>query len=174
MCPILRCQILRRRFREVVNTFWVSDPVPDLSYSLNLARNLTALRTAGEWSMRALADQAHVSERMLLYLEKGRSNPSLSTIEKLAQALGVTAGSLFGKRPVARQAPEIFIETVVAQNLVAARKRLMLTQEGLAQQSGVSRAVIAHIERQARNPSLHTLARLAVALGLSLEALLSK
>jgi transcriptional regulator with XRE-family HTH domain len=34
--------------------------------------------------------------------------------------------------------------------------------------------VIAHIERQARNPSLHTLARLATALGLSIEALLSE
>ena len=128
----------------------------------------------GEWSMRALADQAHVSERMLLYLEKGRSNPSLSTVEKLAQALEVQAGSLFGKRPVARQGPEVFIEAVVAQNLVAARKRLMLSQDGLAQQSGVSRAVIAHIERQARNPSLQTLARLAAALDVSIEALLSK
>lgn len=124
--------------------------------------------------MRALAEQAHVSEGMLLHLEKARMNPSLSTIEKLAQALGVEAGSLFGKRPVARQGPEIFIETIVARNLVAARQRLMLTQEALAQRSGVSRPVIAHIERQARNPSLQTLARLAVALDLSVEALLSK
>ncbi len=124
--------------------------------------------------MRALADQAHVSERMLLYLEKGRLNPSLITVEKLAQALGVETGSLLGKRPVARQEPEVFIEAVVAQNLVSARKRLMLTQEGLTQRSGVSRAIIAHIERQARNPSLHTLARLAASLDLSLEALLSK
>ncbi|WP_156479567.1 helix-turn-helix domain-containing protein, partial [Hydrogenophaga intermedia] len=43
-----------------------------------------------------------------------------------------------------------------------------------SQQSGVSRAVIAHIERQARNPSLQTLARLADALDLSLETLLSQ
>jgi transcriptional regulator with XRE-family HTH domain len=50
----------------------------------------------------------------------------------------------------------------------------MLSQDGLAQQSGVSRAVIAHIERQARNPSLHTLARLAAALDVSIEVLLSK
>ncbi|WP_051756427.1 helix-turn-helix domain-containing protein, partial [Hydrogenophaga intermedia] len=68
----------------------------------------------------------------------------------------------------------VFIEAVVAQNLVAARKRLMLSQDGLSQQSGVSRAVIAHIERQARNPSLQTLARLADALDLSLETLLSQ
>ncbi len=111
LCPILWCC-----FWTGVNTFWVSKPAPDRPHSLDLARNLTALRTAGEWSMRALADQAHISEGMLLHLEKARMNPSLSTIEKLAQALGVQAGSLFGKRPVARQGPEIFIETIVAQN----------------------------------------------------------
>lgn len=152
----------------------MSKPPTDRPYSLDLARNLTALRAAGEWSMRALAEQAHVSEGMLLHLEKARMNPSLSTIEKLAQALGVEAGSLFGKQPVARQGPEVFIETIVARNLVAARQRLMLTQEALSQQSGVSRPVIAHIERQARNPSLQTLARLAAALDLSVEELLSK
>lgn len=165
--------MLRRLLQWIVNTFWVSDLEPKPSASLDLARNLTALRTAGEWSMRALADQAHVSERMLLYLEKGRSNPSLSTVEKLAQALGVKTGSLFGPRPVARQEPETFIETLVAQNLVSARQRLMLTQEQLAQQSGVSRFVIAHIERRARNPSLRTLVKLADSLDVSLEALLS-
>ena len=37
-----------------------------------------------------------------------------------------------------------------------------------------SRAIIAHIERQSRNPSLKTLARLAAALDVSLEALLNK
>jgi len=168
------CLMLWCHFQVVVNTFWVSDPAPDRSHSLALARNLTALRTAGEWSMRALAEQAHISEGMLLHLEKARINPSLSTIEKLAQALGVETGSLFGKRPVARQAPEVFIETLLAQNLVAARKRLNLTQEQLSARSGVSRPVIAHIERQARNPSLQTLAKLASALDLSIEGLLTK
>ena len=66
------------------------------------------------------------------------------------------------------------IEAIVARNLVSARNRLMLTQESLAQQSGISRTMIAHIERQARNPSLQTLARLAASLDLSIEALLSK
>jgi len=65
------------------------------------------------------------------------------------------------------------VEVVLAQNLVAARKKLLLTQEKLGQQSGVSMYVIAHIERQARNPKLLTLVKLAVALDVSLEALLT-
>ena len=154
--------------------FRVSDPLPDPSHSLDLARNLTALRAADKWSMRALTDRAHISERTLQYVEKARMIPSLSTVEKLAQALGVETGSLLGQRPVPRRSPEMFIEAIVARNLVAARKRLVLTQEQLAQQSGVSRTMIAHIEREARNPSLQTLARLAASLELSMEALLSK
>lgn len=152
----------------------MSEPVADAPYLLDLARNLTALREAGNWSMRALTNQAHVSERTLQYLEKARLHPSLSTVEKLAQALGVETGSLLGKRPVARRKPEVFIETVLAQNLVAARQRLGLTQEQLAERSGVARAIIAHIERQSRNPTLQTLARLAAALELSVEGMLSK
>lgn len=50
----------------------------------------------------------------------------------------------------------------------------MLTQDALSQESGVNRARIANIERQARNPSLQTLEKLAASLELSLEALLSK
>ena len=149
-------------------------PAPDLVYTLDLARNLTALRAEGEWSMRALTDRAHISERTLQYVEKARMIPSLSTVEKLAQALGVETGSLLGKRPVPRRSPEVFIEAIVARNLVSARKRLRLTQEQLSERSGVSRTMIAHIEREARNPSLQTLARLAASLDLSIEALLSK
>lgn len=139
-----------------------------------MAANLRALRAQGNWTSSALAEQAHISRRMLQLLEQGCVNVSLSAVDKLARALGVTTGSLLGNRPVARQDGAALIEQVLASNLVSARKRLKLTQETLAQQSGVSRAVIAHIERQARNPSLHTLARLATALDLSIEALLSK
>jgi transcriptional regulator with XRE-family HTH domain len=138
-----------------------------------LAANLRALRAQGNWTSSALAEQAHISRRMLQLLEQGHVNVSLHAVDKLARALGVTTGSLLGKRPVARQDGDALIDQVLASNLVLARKRLKLTQATLAQQSGVSRAVIAHIERQARNPSLHTLARLAAPLDLSLEALLS-
>lgn len=111
---------------------------------------------------------------MVQQLEKGHVNVSLRAVDKLARALGVTTGSLLGKKPLTRQDGGALIEQVLASNLVAARKSLTLTQVQLAQRSGVNRAVIAHIERQARNPSLDTMARLAASLDLSIEALLSK
>ncbi|WP_288253457.1 helix-turn-helix transcriptional regulator, partial [uncultured Hydrogenophaga sp.] len=111
-----------------------------------------------------MAEQAHVSRTAVLNLEKRKSNLPLNIVDSLARALGVKTGSLFGKRPIARDEADDMVEVVLAQNLVAARKKLMLTQEKLGQQSGVSMYVIAHIERQARNPKLLTLAKLAAAL----------
>ncbi|MGC4394289.1 helix-turn-helix domain-containing protein [Hydrogenophaga sp. T2] len=153
----------------------MSEPAPELLPCLaRLAANLRALRAESNWTSSALADQAHVSRRMLQLLEMGKVNVSLGTVDKLARALGVTTGSLLGKRPAARQASATSIEQVLASNLQSARKERQMTQEALAQRSGISRPVIAHIERQARNPSLQTLARLAAALDLSVEGLLSK
>ena len=110
---------------------------------------------------------------MVQLIEQGRVNTSVQVLDKLARALGVTTGSLLSKKPVTRQDDGALIEQVLARNLVAARKRLGLTQEQLGARAAVSRPVIAHIEREARNPSLVTLARLAAALDLSLENLLS-
>lgn len=138
-----------------------------------LVANVVALRVKGNWSTRALAEQAHVSRSSVVGLESGHTKLSLSIVDNLARVLGVKTGSLFGKRPVVRDEADDLIEVVLAQNLVSARKRLMLTQEKLSQQSGVNRTLIANIERRARNPLLPTLAKLATVLDLSLEALLT-
>ncbi|WP_291023329.1 helix-turn-helix domain-containing protein [Hydrogenophaga sp.] len=157
------------------NTFLVSALAPDTPpFLAPLAANLIALRAKGNWSIAALAEQARVNPRMIRLVEQGQVNVSLNTVDKLARALGVTTGSLVGSKPVARQDGDAPIEEVLARNLVSARKGLKLTQDTLGQRSGVSMFVIAHIERQARNPSLQTLARLADALDLSIEALLSQ
>lgn len=108
-----------------------------------------------------------------MHLESGHTKLSLRIVDHLARALGVKTGSLFGKRPVARDEADGLIEVVLAKNLIAARKALVLTQDQLSQRSGVDRALIADLERQARNPSLPTLAKLAAALDVSLETLLS-
>ncbi len=156
------------------NTFSVSHQAHETPpFLAQLAANLLALRAKGNWSSRALAEQAHVSRRMVQLLEKGQVNASLHAVDKLARALGVTTGSLLGPKPLPRRDGDALIEQVLAWNIVSARKRLTLTQEQLADKSGISRPVIANVERQSRNPSLVTLARLADALDVSLEALLT-
>jgi transcriptional regulator with XRE-family HTH domain len=160
--------------KHQTNTFGVTHPSPLSVDPFDiLVANVIALRAKGNWSIRALAEQAQLSRTFVANLERGSSKLTLSAVDKLAAALGVTTASLFAARPVPRDEEASVIEEVLARNLITARRALKLTQESLGQQSGVSMYVIAHIERQARNPSMQTLARLAVALHLSLEELLS-
>lgn len=69
---------------------------------------------------------------------------------------------------------ERLIEQVLAENLVRQRSRLGWTQEVLGRHSGVSMYLIAHVERQARNPTLQTLDRLAAALQTTVQELLTQ
>ena len=56
---------------------------------VHVAANVRSLRLAAELSQQALADQAEISRRMLVNIEKGDVNVSLGTLDKLAEALGV-------------------------------------------------------------------------------------
>ncbi len=54
----------------------------------------------------------------------------------------------------------------------AARKQLDLSVQGLAQRAGVSLGLVSQLERGLGNPSLHSIQRLASALGVSVTRLL--
>ena len=59
-----------------------------------LGRKLKALRTARELNQTILAKRARVTQPYIVALEKGRENPSLAVLERLAKALKVTVGEL--------------------------------------------------------------------------------
>lgn len=54
-----------------------------------LSRNVRALRLGRHLTLDALATQAGISRGMLVQVEQGRTNPSLATLCRLANALGV-------------------------------------------------------------------------------------
>lgn len=54
-----------------------------------LSRNVRALRQGKHLTLDALATQAGISRGMLVQIEHGRTNPSLATLCRLANALGV-------------------------------------------------------------------------------------
>lgn len=58
---------------------------------------LKALRTEKGYSLRELANLAHVSHSFIADIEAGRSNPSLDTLATLAKALNVTLSSMLPK-----------------------------------------------------------------------------
>uniref|UniRef100_UPI00259771CC helix-turn-helix transcriptional regulator n=1 Tax=uncultured Cobetia sp. TaxID=410706 RepID=UPI00259771CC len=52
---------------------------------VHVAANVRRLRLAAELSQQALADQAEISRRMLVNIEKGDVNVSLGMLDKLAE-----------------------------------------------------------------------------------------
>lgn len=137
--------------------------------------NVLMLRNAANWSTRALAEHCRIDRRTLQRLEHGELRTlSLDKIDALARGLGVRTGSLLSDKTEDSRESDRLVREMLSHNMVRAREALAWTQEDLAAQSGVSRPVVAHIERQARNPDLKTLVRLATALGLSVASLLAE
>ncbi len=72
-------------------TLYQSDAV-----SVNVGERLRDLRNARNISMRALATKSGLSANALSMIERGKTSPSVSTLYKLADALGVSITSFFG------------------------------------------------------------------------------
>jgi transcriptional regulator with XRE-family HTH domain len=68
---------------------------PD-AISVNIGDKLRELREARNISMRALATRSGLSANALSMIERGKASPSVSTLYKLADALGVSITSFFG------------------------------------------------------------------------------
>lgn len=73
----------------------------------SLARNLKRLRTARGFTLDALAARAGVSRGMLIQIEQARTNPSVGTVVKVGDALGVSVTTLLdsGQAPKVRLVP---------------------------------------------------------------------
>lgn len=59
-----------------------------------VARNTRRLRTERGWSLDQFAQRSGVSKGMLVHLEQARTNPSLGTLCKVAETLGVSLAGL--------------------------------------------------------------------------------
>lgn len=64
--------------------------------SVNIGERLRELREARKISMRALARDSGLSANALSTIERGKVSPSVSTLYKLADALGVSITAFFG------------------------------------------------------------------------------
>jgi len=59
-----------------------------------LGRNVRRLREAEGWSQEDYADRAGIHRTYVSDIERGRRNPTITVVEKLALPLGVNVGSL--------------------------------------------------------------------------------
>ena len=59
-----------------------------------LGSNVRRLREAKGWSQEDYADRAGIHRTYVSDIERGRRNPTITIVEKLAKPLEVSAGSL--------------------------------------------------------------------------------
>lgn len=76
--------------------------------SVDVSSRLRELREAQGISMRTLASRSGLSANALSMIERGKTSPSVSTLYKLAAALGVSITSFFGVENEKKQA--VFIK----------------------------------------------------------------
>lgn len=62
--------------------------------AIALGKRLRELRAAKGWTLEELAEAARMNELQAGHIERGATDPKLSTIRKLARAYGMTASQL--------------------------------------------------------------------------------
>jgi transcriptional regulator with XRE-family HTH domain len=70
-------------------------PVSETQIPRLLAERIKSLRRAKDWSQEQLAERASIQRSYLADLERGHRNPSVRTLVKVANALGVAVQALF-------------------------------------------------------------------------------
>ena len=68
----------------------------------SLGARIKALRLERDLQQRQLAEKAELTPSMVSQIESGRLTPSLNTLRKLADALGVTLAAIFDGQPSGR------------------------------------------------------------------------
>lgn len=119
------------------------EPFQRDAVSVDVSSRLRELREARGISMRALAAHSGLSANALSMIERGKTSPSVSTLYKLAGALGVSITAFFGVEHEKRQV--IFLkhdertrlpftrgmfEALGGENFVGRVEPFMLTMEG--------------------------------------------
>jgi transcriptional regulator with XRE-family HTH domain len=61
-----------------------------------LAKQIVSLRAEKQWSQEVLAERSSIQRSYIADLERGQRNPSVRTLVKIANALGIPVSSLFG------------------------------------------------------------------------------
>ncbi|MGW9111902.1 helix-turn-helix domain-containing protein [Microbacterium sp. NPDC055683] len=68
--------------------------IPRDSIGRLIGERVRAARRAREWTLDRLAERSGVSRRMVVNVESGEANPSIATLLRLAEALGIGLPSL--------------------------------------------------------------------------------
>jgi transcriptional regulator with XRE-family HTH domain len=110
-----------------------TDPSSQSAESVVGAR-IREIRTSQGLTLKQLAEKSHLNINTLSLVEKGKTSPSVGTLQQLARALGVTINTFF--------------ETPVSS------KRILFTRHDQRPESTCCNAVIHNLGKDIQNPSI--------------------
>lgn len=135
-----------------------------------LARTMQALRAQDTLSLHSLAEKSSVDRKVLRGLEAGSLNPSLKTLDKLANAFGVSVAQLLGG-PGAVTASPLGSSALVALNVKRLRHSRNWSTSDLEARIRMKAAYVSFIETGRGGCTLLTLTRLAAGFDVGIAAL---
>ena len=68
---------------------------PDVTAEVDVGERLRAIRALRRCTLRTVAERSGLSESFLSQVERGRSNASIASLRRIADALGVSVSDLF-------------------------------------------------------------------------------
>src|SRR4051812_3903690 len=89
---------------------------------MQLGANLREARGRRGWSIADLAETAGLSKGFVSQIENDKTSPSLDTLERLAEALGVAVVELLRPAEAAPPAPYVVRRALAAESTLPARR----------------------------------------------------
>jgi transcriptional regulator with XRE-family HTH domain len=124
-----------------------------------LGRTVRHMREESGMSATGLAAAAGIERERLDAIEAGRFDPTYDVLLALAEGLGVEPAALV--RRVPRDLDPKAVGVAFGQQLRALRVERGISQERLANKTGIHRTTVFKLERGEREPLLSTMLRLA-------------
>jgi transcriptional regulator with XRE-family HTH domain len=149
-------------------------PKPSDAVADRLSERLKTIRLRKGLSQEQLAARASLTRTNLANVEqRRRANLRLSTLSRLANALGVDVIDFFSDRPTEMQRPEAEDATRrVAENVKRLRAELDMSQETLSAKAHRFRTYVNRLENLTASPMVTDLEDLASALQVTVPQLL--
>jgi len=121
------------------------------------------LREDRGYNLSQFAEKADISVSYMSEIEHGSTNPSLKTIQKIADVLNVDKSQLLETR-----------EIDLGGKLRLIRKNKGLTLSEIAEETGISSSYLSEIERGNVKPSISTIKKIAKVLGVPVETIMGE
>jgi len=125
----------------------------------NMGTKIRALRKKHNYSLEQLATLTELSTAYISEIERGEKIASFSALRSITEVFKVPISLFVGNKRK---------QSIMGDKLLNARKNKRMTQRELAEEAGISTAMVAHLENGKVQASLDTIEKISETLGISI------